>query len=356
MLSGNEIGPFKAIEESILTQLTEKEGRSDIFAWYTLFGTAGAALGTFSCGMLIAGLQNGLSWSTVQAYRVIFLLYALLGTVKLGLSLMLSSDVEVGRDVDKLNEAMELEHEGLLSDSAVGESTATTSRPIKAAIQGAHFKSTPWTQIVGMIPSVSPKSRKVLRKLIFLFAIDSFASGLASPSWLTYFFTTVHGLPTEVLGTLFLVTNILATISNLLALPIARRIGPLKTMIFTHLPSAIFLSLIALPSASKSGTWLAMSFLALRACTQSMDQAPRQAFLGAAVLPEERTTVLGTVNVVKTLAQAAGIGSTGVLAGHQLWVVMFVGAGGLKASYDLLMLWMFVGLGRNSGHLDISVS
>jgi len=69
-----------------------------------------------------------------------------------------------------------------------------------------------------------------------------------------------------------------------------------------------------------------------------------QAFLAAAVLPEERTAVLGVVNVAKTLAQAGGIGSTGVLAGAGLWTLMFGGAGGLKASYDLLMLWMFLGV------------
>ncbi|KAF5503336.1 putative membrane protein [Colletotrichum fructicola] len=115
-------------------------------------------------------------------------------------------------------------------------------------------------------------------------------------------------------------------------------------MVFTHLPSAVFLSMIPIPGPGPSGTWIAMAFLSLRACTQSMDQAPRQAFLAAAVLPNERTAVLGVVNIVKTLAQAGGIGAAGVLSGKNLWIVVLTGAGIMKACYDLLMLGMFLGL------------
>lgn len=75
-----------------------------------------------------------------------------------------------------------------------------------------------------------------------------------------------------------------------------------------------------------------------------MDQAPRQAFLAAAVRNEERTAILGVVNIVKTVAQAGGIGSSGVLAGKRMWVVMLGGAGAMKAGYDLLILWTFLGM------------
>jgi predicted MFS family arabinose efflux permease len=75
-----------------------------------------------------------------------------------------------------------------------------------------------------------------------------------------------------------------------------------------------------------------------------MDQAPRQAFLSAAVLPSERTAVLGVVNVAKTLAQAGGIGASGPLAESQSWRALLGIAGTLKACYDLMMLWMFVGV------------
>lgn len=108
-------------------------------------------------------------------------------------------------------------------------------------------------------------------------------------------------------------------------------------MVFTHLPSAIALALIPIPSSLS----LAMLFLILRACTQSMDVAPRSAFLAAAVLPNERTAVMGTINVVKTFAQSLGPLITGILASNNLYWVAFVTAGSLKATYDLGMLAVF---------------
>lgn len=301
---------------------------------------------------MVAFLQRLDSWTVVGAYRVVFLLYAILGLIKLVLTLMLTKAVELEKFEQLYQEVgTELDVEGLLSDASDDEAESTPARPKTRPqmLAPRQLKKNTWSQVTDLMPTISPESRSILFKLICLFTLDSFASGLASPSWLTYFFTTVHSLPSQALGVLFLVTNLLATVSNLLALPVARRLGPLKTMTFTHLPSAIFLGLVPLPPATTSGTWTAMAFLSLRACTQSMDQAPRQAFLGAAVLPAERTAVLGVVNIVKTLAQAGGIGSTGVLAGAKLWVVMFTGAGVLKASYDLLMLWMFLGTKDREG-------
>ena len=108
-------------------------------------------------------------------------------------------------------------------------------------------------------------------------------------------------------------------------------------MVFTHLPSAIFLALIPIPQSLP----LSLLFLVLRACTQSMDVAPRSAFLAAILLPAERTAVMGAVNVVKTTAQSLGPLITGVLASHGLFWVSFVCAGSLKASYDLGLLALF---------------
>lgn len=349
--SGNEVGPFRAVEESILAQLTDKEKRSDIFAWYTLFGTAGAALGALASGWIVQALQGIDSWDTKSAYRVIFIMYAGLGIVKLLLVYSLSSAVElenVQTQYEQVPLDMELQDQDAIFDDS-SDDEQQPRRPARTNSGGNNGSRAPKSTTIlqrfrSLLPHISVQSRSILFRLLLLFTLDSFASGIASPSWLTYFFTTIHSLEPSALGTLFLVTNLLATLSNLLALPLARRLGPLKTMVFTHLPSAIFLGMIPLPPATPSGTWLAMGFLALRACTQSMDQAPRQAFLAAAVLPAERTAILGVVNITKTLAQAGGIGSSGVLFNKKLWVLAFGGAGAMKASYDLLMLWMFLGL------------
>ena len=110
-------------------------------------------------------------------------------------------------------------------------------------------------------------------------------------------------------------------------------------MVFTHLPSAIALALIPIPSVLP----LALLFLILRACTQSMDTVPRSAFLAAVVLPHERTAIMGTINVVKTCAQSLGPTITGHLVSDNLFWVAFVAAGSLKAAYDLGVLVIFLG-------------
>lgn len=280
------------------------------------------------------------------AYRVIFAMYAIAGLIKLMLTLLLGRSVESEAFVQAYEPvSVELDDELELPDDSDSDSDAPepnkprndqSSQPASQTVQRG------WVhRLKDLLPSVSTASKSVILRLVLLFTLDSFASGLVSPSWVTYYFTAFHHLSSQALGTLFFVTNLIATASNLLALPLARRLGPLKTMVFTHLPSAIFLAMVPIPPATKVGTWIAMMFLSLRACTQSMDQAPRQAFISAMVLPGERTAVLGVVNIAKTLAQAGGIGCTPLLPNAKF---MFGGAGALKASYDLLMLWMFLGV------------
>jgi hypothetical protein len=110
-------------------------------------------------------------------------------------------------------------------------------------------------------------------------------------------------------------------------------------MVATHLPSSIFLALLPLPSNLAP----TISLLVGRSILNSMDQAPRSAFLALIVLPEERTAVMGVVNILKTLAQSSGPSVTGVLAGNGRFWVAFVVAGGLKGAYDLMLLAFFGG-------------
>ncbi|KAL8919035.1 MAG: hypothetical protein Q9208_007001 [Pyrenodesmia sp. 3 TL-2023] len=335
--SGNEIGPFKAIEESTLSQLSPAAIRSDIFAWYTLLGNAGTACGIVVCGWLVQWLQTLDGWSPMQAYRIIFAIYAFLGVVKFALSLLLSERCEPQAEKQEYQQVTELddvEIESLLSseDDDEPDRSHPKPRPKLPSPSRTPKKSS-------ILPAISPASRAILLKLCLLFAFDSLGGGMASATWMTYFFTTKFSLPEGTLGTLFFVTSIIAALSNLVASSISKRIGLVKTMVFTHLPSAIFLALIPLPSNLVP----AMTFLVLRSCTQNMDQAPRQAFLAAAVLPSERTAVMGVVNVVRTLSQSGGPVVTGWLAGMKKFWVAFLVAGGLKAGYDLAMLKLFLG-------------
>ena len=359
--SGNEIGPFRAIEESTLAQMTPTALRSDIFAWYTLIGTSGTAMGTITCGWLVQYMTTPGRMGDIAAYRMIFGGYAALGLVKLVLSLMLSDECEAATPKPDYQEVVEMnaaaaEAEGLMSDSeddndddqpqqdrvvfsGSHQQSMQSSAPIGSRPQRILRVALPRFKLENLIPSLSPSSRSLLIKLCALFAIDSLASGLVPSSWIIYFFNQKFSLPEGALGTLFFVTNIIASLSNLAASSLAKRIGLVKTMVFTHLPSAIFLALIPVPNVP----WLAMAFLVLRSCMQSMDQAPRQAFLSAAVLPAERTAVMGVVNVVKTLSQSGGPLVTGWLAGSNRFWVAFLVAGAMKVTYDLALLKMFLG-------------
>ena len=141
------------------------------------------------------------------------------------------------------------------------------------------------------------------------------------------------------MGTLFFVAGILSSVSSLVAVSLSRRIGLIRTMVFTHLPSAIALCLIPIPS-SLSG---AIFFLLLRSSLASMDIAPKAAFLSVVVQPGERTAVMGFISVVRTFSQSCGPVITGVLAQSGRFWVTFVVAGSLKATYDLGLLTGFRG-------------
>lgn len=134
----------------------------------------------------------------------------------------------------------------------------------------------------------------------------------------------------------------ISTIGNIFASSVAKRLGLIRAMVATHLPSSIFLALLPAPR----GLPATIGLLVARATLNSMDQAPRSAFLSIVVLPEERTAVMGVVNILKTLSQSSGPSVTGILAGQNHFWVAFVAAGSLKATYDVLLLVFF---GRRIG-------
>lgn len=328
--SGNEIGPFRAVEESTLAHLSEAKTRSDIFALYVVFGTLGAAGGAFWGGWQVqACLDRG--WDDVSAYRSIFWAYMGLGLIKAGLSLLLSRRCEA-EVVQKTTErsSMTEESEAFL---------ASENLPSKPPSQPPKPKKTL------AVAQISAGSRKTLAKLCALFSVDSLASGMVPMSLISFYIESKFGMPTSQLGSIIATASFVASIGNILASSISKRIGLVRTMVFTHLPSAIFLALLPLP---QSLAW-AIFLLVARASLASMDQAPRTAFLSAVVLPNERTAVMGIVNTVKTASQSSGPLIAGLLAGSNNFWLAFVLAGSLKASYDIGMLTMFVNLKIDEG-------
>ena len=326
--AGNEIGPFRAIEESTLVHLVSAEDRTGILAWYTVVGFAGASFGLLIFGWVVRTLQVSAGWSMTESYRVVFWAYSVFGLVKFSLCLLLSDKCEPEKQQAPQVpvQASEDETQPLLAN---GHGTQIGKTVKETSSTGKTLRS--------LLPALSKESASVVFKLCCLFALDSLGSGLTPNTWVTYFFNRKFSLSEGKLGTIFFVTSIVGSASNLLAAPLARRIGLVKTMVFTHVPASIALALIPIPS----NVIIAVALVVFRASTASMDQAPRQAFLAAAVLPHERTAVMGTVNVVKTLSQSSGPFITGALAERSLFWIAFIIAGGLKLLYDVLILGIF---------------
>ncbi|KAI5207710.1 MFS general substrate transporter [Aureobasidium subglaciale] len=327
--SGNEIGPFRAVEESTLAHLIPAAQRSDVFAWYVVVGTFGTSVGALLGGWLVTGLgaEGG---NTLGSYRFIFWLYALIGCVKSGLTFLLSDACELERVVQKQSAEVGNAEE---AETFLGQSQSNQ----------APKPSSKWA-----FSQISPSSRATLLKLSGLFSIDSLASGMASISLTTYFLSEKFGSAPSSLGTIMAFASLMSSIGNIAASSVSKRIGFIHTMVFTHLPSAIFLAMMPAPNSLA----LTVFFIVARATLASMDQAPKSAFLSAVVQPSERTAVMGALNTVKTAAQSAGPLLTGVLAQNKHFGVAFVMAGIMKAGYDLGLLYWFAESKMRGGSAD----
>ncbi len=288
--SGNEIGPFLSVEQAGLTQLISDRQRTRVFAWYNLVGSFATAAGALSGGLLAQLLQDH-HWTALQAYRLVLLAYTIGGLFLLALFLCLSKSVEVeaGQDATK-------------------------------RVLGLH------------------RSRPVVFKLSSLFAMDAFAGGLLVQSLLAYWFHVRFGVESGMLGSIFFGANILAGISALLAVRLARRIGLINTMVFTHIPSNLLLILVPLMPTLQ----LAVGILLLRFSISQMDVPTRQSYTMAVVAPDERSAASGVTAIARSVGAAISPALTGLFFGIPgLLNVPFFLAGGLKILYDLLLFREF---------------
>lgn len=170
--SGNEIGPFRAVEESTLAHLTPPEHLSDVFAWYSLIGTAGAALGNLLCGWVMTSLKTIHHWDFISSCRCIFLIYAGIGVVKFLLTVCLSRKVEVAQKAKKPNAQAQ-------AGQAQNQEHSET-QPLLADQNGSEQPAPP-PRKKGFFESIEKDLWSLVIRLFILFGLDSFASGLASP-------------------------------------------------------------------------------------------------------------------------------------------------------------------------------
>jgi len=291
--TGNEVGPFLAVEQAALSQTIAAARRTATFAWYNLVGYVATAIGALLAGVISQVLlDRGLA--AVDAYRVVVIGYALIGLAMAFGSTRLGAAVEAPRHA--------------------------------AATDGIRRR-------FGL-----GRSRGVVLRLSALFSIDAFAGGFIPLSLMAYWFHLRFGVEPAVLGAIFFASNLLAAASALSAARIAARIGLVNTMVFTHLPSNILLILIPLMPTLP----LAVGVLLSRFCLSQMDVPTRQSYVMAVVDPDERSAAAGVTGIARTTGAALSPAlSTVLVANAGLAALPFYLAGGLKIVYDLLLYRAF---------------
>lgn len=292
--SGNEVGPFLAIEQAGLSQTTNDQQRTQIFAWYNLAGSLATAVGALVGGAVAQVLQNA-GASPLTSYRAVLVIYALLGGILVLLFTHLSTSVEVA-------------------------------------------EPPPASHRFGLA-----RSRSIVLQLSLLFALDAFAGGLVVQSLIAYWFNVRFGVNVAVIGAIFFGANIFAGLSALAAARIAARVGLINTMVFTDIPSNILLMLVPLmPSLP-----LAIAVLLLRFSISQMDVPTRQSYVMAVVEPEERSAAAGITGIARTAGAACSPFLAGLFLSAGLFSLPFFVAGGLKIVYDLALYRNFRNIKRS---------
>jgi MFS family permease len=290
--SGGEVGPFLPIEQAALAQIVPSARRMDVFAWYNLVGSVATAFGALAGGLTVHAAKL-LGLDGASSYTPVLICYAALGGVLAALFLALSPSVEPTRVAD---------------DSSVAQVPSSL---------GLH------------------RSRPMVLRLSVLFALDAFGGGFIMQSILAFWLHKRFGIDAAALGAVFLGANLLAGVSALAAGWLARRIGLLNTMVFTHLPSNILLILVPLMPTPE----LAVTLLLLRFSISQMDVPTRQAYTMAVVAPDERAAASGITTVARSVGSAISPAlATRLIAYPALMSLPFFLAGGIKIIYDLI-LW-----------------
>ncbi len=285
--SGKEVGPFLSVEQAVLSQVTPDEQRTSTFAAYNLVGSFAGMLGALAVALLgFSGL------TPLVGYRVLVWGYVVTALGLLFLFARFSPAIEV-------------------------QTTGEVVRP--ATRLGLH------------------RSRGMVLKLAALFALDAFAGGFVVQGLVAYWFYLRYGADAQLLGTIFFGTNLFTTLSFLAAAPLARRIGLLNAMVFTHLPSNLLLLLVPLMPNLK----LAISVLLLRHLLSQLDVPTRQSYTMAIVAPDERSAAAGLTSVARNAATALAPLFTGATLAVPAIGWPFLLAGSLKIVYDLGIFAVF---------------
>lgn len=283
---GRDRGAGVTVEQAMLPQTTSESNRTAAFAWYNLTVDGGHAVGSL-LGGLPAWLRSQAHATPLASYQWTWGLYSLLCLIAGALVLRLSKSVELA---------------------------------------GA-----------APITRLSPSSRPLVAKFAALSGLDSFAGGFLTTAMLGYWFFRRFGVDESLLGPLFCLVRVLNGLSHLGAAWLAKRIGLVNTMVFTHLPSSLLLMTVPLAPTLP----IAILLFLVRESLVEMDVPTRQSYIVAIVKEEERTRAAGITNLTRGMGWAVAPMIAGSLMRALSLSAPLVIGPGLKIAYDLLLYRAF---------------
>jgi MFS family permease len=183
--SGNEIGPFRAIEESTLAHLTTPDTRPQVLTWYIVTATLGTSSGLVVCGNLIDYLQNEAGWTASESYHAMFWIYSAMGIINMAISCLLSRRCEA---------ELEQKHPATEGDAFLADDSDDEQASPKVPEKPVEKKS--------IFAQISKESRPILYKLCMIMSLDSFSSGMAAYSLINLYMDRKFHLPKGKLGVL----------------------------------------------------------------------------------------------------------------------------------------------------------
>lgn len=279
---GGDVTVFYPLEHTAVASAVPAEARTFAFARYSFIGSLFGAVGALASGLPDWMVARGLE--PLGAMKAMFILYGAVG-------------IAVGALYMRL--------------------------PTRGAEQSA--------------PAPLGPSRATVWKLAGLFSIDSFAGGFAINALLALWLFQRFELSLAAAGAFFFWTGLLSAVSQLAAAPLARRIGLINTMVFTHLPANLCLVAAAFAPTLAA----ALALLLVRSALSQMDVPARSAYVMSVVTPEERPAAASFTAVPRSLASALSPTLGGAMFAAGALAAPLVLCGVLKSVYDLALLAMF---------------
>ncbi len=288
-LGGKDRAAQSSLEQPVLARSAPAERRTMLFAYYNVIGGLASAVGALSSGTP-AILQQFTDIEILDAYRVMFFVYAAVGAVVTVIYLRLSPAAE--------------------APAADGRRVGVT---------------------------LPRRSRGIIYRLSILGAMDSFGGGFMFQTFLAWWFSLRYDLSLESLAGIFFAANIISSFSAILAAWLAKRIGLINTMVWTHIPA----NLLVVAMAFSPFAWLAVVMLLVRESMSQMDVPTRQSYTMAVVAPEEHTVAAGMSTLGRQGGQMPAPYISGLLVASSLTSAPLIFGGLIKIVYDLLLWQQF---------------